>query len=63
MSDYAEIIDIQTMMCKLLENGEVIAEYKVERCDRCAKLAKFDRFGFQKSHSQENLIWFCNECR
>jgi hypothetical protein len=63
MSDYSEIINIQAMTAKLLQNGEVIAEYKVETCDRCSKVSQLDKFGYQKSHSQENLIWFCKECR
>ena len=63
MSDYSEIINIQAMTGKLLKNGEVVAEYKVESCDRCSKITQLDPFGYQKSHSKENLIWFCKECR
>ena len=63
MSDYSEIINVQAMTGKLLKNGEVIAEYKVETCDRCGKISRLDPFGYQKSHSKENLIWFCKECR
>ena len=63
MSDYSEIINVQAMTGKLLKNGEVVAEYKVETCDRCSKINQLDPFGYQKSHSKENLIWFCKECR
>ena len=63
MSNYAEIINIQTMTGQLLENGELIAEYKVETCDRCSTISRLDSFGYQKSHSNENLIWFCKDCR
>lgn len=63
MSDHSEIINVQAMTGKLLKNGEVIAEYKVETCDRCGKISQLDPFGYQKSHSKENLIWFCKECR
>jgi hypothetical protein len=35
MSDLMEIIYPQSMTAKLLQNGEVIAEYKVEQCDGC----------------------------
>jgi hypothetical protein len=63
MSDYSEIINVQAMTGKLLKNGEVIAEYKVETCDRCNNISQLDPFGYQKSHSKENLIWFCKECR
>jgi hypothetical protein len=63
MSDYAEIINLQTMTGKLLLNGELVTEYKVETCDKCSKISQLDAFGYQKSHSKENLIWFCKECR
>jgi len=62
MSDYSEIINIQAMTAKLLQNGEVIAEYKVETCDRCSKISQLDKFGYQKN-SFENIIWFCKGCR
>ena len=64
MSDYMEMIDIKTMTCKLLCNGEVIAVYKVEQCDKCSKITKFDSFGYQKGYdAHEKVIWFCGGCR
>ena len=63
MSDYIELINPQTRICKLLQNGEVIAEYKVEQCDKCSMLAKFDAFGYQKGYGNEKIIWFCAGCR
>jgi hypothetical protein len=64
MSDFVEIIYPQTMTAKLLENGEVIAEYKVEQCDKCSMLTKFDAFGYQKGYDRnEKVIWFCAGCR
>ena len=63
MSDFIEIIYPQTMTAKLMENGEVIAEYKVEQCDKCSMLTKFDAFGFQKGYGNEKIIWFCKDCR
>ena len=63
MSDYIEVINPQTRMCKLLQNGEVIAEYKVEQCDKCSMLTKFDQFGYQKGYGNEKIIWFCAGCR
>ncbi len=48
MSDYIELINPQTMTCKLLKNGEVVAEYKMEQCDKCSMLAKADEFGYQR---------------
>ena len=64
MSDYMEMIDIKTMTCKLLYNGEVVEEYKVEQCDKCSKLTKFDSFGYQKGYdAHEKVIWFCGGCR
>ena len=64
MSDYMEMIDVKTMTCKLLCNGEVIAVYKVEQCDKCSQIAKFDSFGYQKGYdAHEKVIWFCGGCR
>jgi hypothetical protein len=37
MSKWAEIINIKTMTGTLLLNGEIVQEYKVEKCDKCAK--------------------------
>jgi len=63
MSDTIEIIYPQSMTAKLLQNGEVIAEYKIEQCDSCAKLKKLDAFGYTKGQGGEKLIWFCGDCR
>ncbi len=63
MSDLIEIIYPQSMMAKLLQNGEVIAEYKVEQCDSCAKVKKLDPFGYTKGQGGEKLTWLCGECR
>jgi hypothetical protein len=64
MSDYIEIIYPQSMTAKLMQNGEVIAKYKIEQCDKCSRLVKFDSFGYQKGYdNKENVIWFCAECR
>ena len=64
MSDLMEIIYPQSMTAKLLQNGEVIAEYKVEQCDKCSMLTKFDAFGYQKGYDRnEKVIWFCAGCR
>ncbi len=58
-----EIINPQTMMGKLLQNGEVVAEYKMEQCDKCSQLTKLDAFGYQKGIGNEKVIWFCKDCR
>jgi hypothetical protein len=64
MSDFVEIIYPQSMTAKLLENGVVVSEYKIEQCDKCSKLTKFDPFGFQKGYDKnEKVIWFCAGCR
>jgi hypothetical protein len=63
MSDLMEIIYPQSMTAKLLQNGEVIAEYKVEQCDGCAKLLKLDPFGYKIGQAGEKLAWLCGECR
>ena len=63
MSNFAEIINIKTMTGTLLLNGEIVQEYKVEKCDKCQRIEKLDKFGYQKSDPAMNLIWFCGECR
>jgi len=64
MSDFMELIDLKTRMAKILDNGVVVAEYKVERCDKCSQWMQFDQFGYQKGYDRtENIIWFCAECR
>ena len=64
MSDYMELIDLKTRMAKILDNGVVVAEYKVERCDKCSQWMPFDQFGYQKGYDRtENIIWFCGDCR
>ena len=63
MSDLTEIIYPQSMTAKLFQNGEVIAEYKVEQCDGCAKLLKLDPFGYKIGQAGEKLAWLCGDCR
>ena len=63
MSDLIEIIYPQSMTAKLLQNGEVIAEYKVEQCDSCAKVRKLDPFGYTQGQKGEKLVWLCGDCR
>jgi hypothetical protein len=63
VSKYMEIINPQNMTARLYEDGEVIAEYKIEQCDGCSKLVKFDKFGYSKGQGQEKLIWLCGLCR
>jgi hypothetical protein len=63
MSSYIELLNPQTMTGKLLQDGEVIAEYKIEQCDGCAKLKKLDAFGYTKGQAGEKLIWLCGLCR
>ena len=63
MSDYMEILYPQSMTAKLVQNGEVIAEYKIEQCDKCAKLTQLDAFGYTKGQGGEKLIWLCGGCR
>ncbi len=63
MSDYIELINPQTMTCKLLKNGEVVAEYKVEQCDGCAIIKKLDAFGYKVGQAGEKIAWLCGGCR
>ena len=63
MSSYIELLNPQTKVGKLLQDGEVIAEYKVEQCDGCSKWTKLDAFGYTKGQGGEKLIWLCGGCR
>lgn len=63
MSSYIELLNPQTKVGKLLQDGEVIAEYKVEQCDSCSKWTKLDAFGYTKGQGREKLIWLCGGCR
>ncbi len=52
------------MTCTLMEDGVIIGEYKVEQCDKCSRLVKFDEFGYQTGYDRtEKVIWFCGDCR
>jgi hypothetical protein len=64
MSDYVEIIHPQEMKARLMCNGEIVEEYKIEQCDKCSQLRRLDHFGYQKGYDkQDNIIWFCGDCR
>lgn len=63
MSEYMEIINPQTRLARLLRNGEIVEEYKVEQCDKCSSFQKLDAFGYQKGYGDEKIIWFCGGCR
>ena len=63
VSEYMEIINPQTMIGRLLKNGEVVEEYKMEQCDKCSILTRLDAFGYQKGYGNEKIIWFCIGCR
>jgi hypothetical protein len=64
MSDFVEIIYPQEMKARLMCNGEVVEEYKIEQCDKCSQLKRLDHFGYQKGYDkQDNIIWFCGDCR
>jgi len=63
MSSYIELLNPQTMIGKLLQDGEVIAEYKLEQCDGCTKIVKLDAFGYTKGQAGEKLVWLCGVCR
>ena len=63
MSGAIEMIDLRTRTATLMEDGVIIATYKVEQCDKCSRLVKFDDFGYQKGFGNEKIIWFCWDCR
>ncbi len=64
MSDYMEIINPQTRTAKLMYQGVIVEEYKLEQCDKCSQLMRFDKFGYQKGYDRtDNIIWFCGGCR
>jgi hypothetical protein len=64
MANFLELINPQTMTARLMIDGEVVEEYKIEQCDKCSQLRKLDQFGYQKGYdSTDKIIWFCGECR
>jgi hypothetical protein len=64
VADFLEIINPQTMTARMFIEGIVVEEYKVEQCDKCSQLSKFDKFGYQKGYDRtDNIIWFCGDCR
>jgi len=64
VANFMEIINPQTMTARMFIEGLVVEEYKVEQCDKCSQLRKFDKFGYQKGYdSTDNIIWFCGDCR
>jgi len=64
MSDFIEVINPRTKICTLIKNGEPVAIYKMEQCDRCSSLSKLDEFGYQRGYDQgDKIIWFCAGCR
>lgn len=63
MSRIIEMIHTELKIAKLLQDGEVIAEYKVEQCDSCERFFKLDSFGYQKGQGGEKLLWLCGLCR
>ena len=64
VADFLEIINPQTMTARMFIEGVVVEEYKVEQCDKCSQLRKFDKFGYQKGYNRtDNIIWFCGDCR
>ena len=64
LGEYVELINPNTMTCRLLKNGVVVAIYKMSQCDKCSMLSKHDDFGYQKGYdNRDNIIWFCGGCR
>jgi hypothetical protein len=59
MSAFMELIDLSTMMGRLVRDGKVVHTYKMETCDKCQKIRALDPMGFDK----EGTIWQCRECR
>lgn len=63
MSSYIEVVNATEMKGLLLQDGEVIATYKMASCDSCLKIVKLDEFGYQKGQGGEKLLWLCGSCR
>ena len=63
MSDFVELFYPREMIGKIMENGEIIAEFPIENCDGCSKLKRLDKFGYTKGQAGEKLIWMCGSCR
>lgn len=54
-----ELIDLSTMMGRLVRDGKVVDTYKMETCDGCKKIKALDPMGFDDL----GTLWFCRECR
>ena len=63
MSDFIEMVNLETMIGKTLLDGTVIAEYKMDRCDNCEQVRRLDSGGYQRAIGGEPIMWFCVECR
>ena len=63
MSDFMQMVNLETMIGRTLLNGTVIAEYKVENCDNCQHIRPLDQSGYQRAIGGEPIMWFCVECR
>lgn len=63
MSDFMEMVNLETMIGKTLLDGTVIAEYKMDRCDNCEQVRRLDSGGYQRLIGGEPIMWFCVECR
>jgi len=63
MSEMVEIINLDSMTGKVLLEGKVVAEYKVEDCDNCHHIRRLDVSGYQYNVGGEPILWFCGECR
>ena len=66
MSDFVEIINPRTMTATMITNGEITEIYKVEQCDSCKKLVRFDSNGNVEVSSdiyQLTILWLCRNCR
>lgn len=63
MSDFMEMVNLETMIGKTFLDGKIIAEYKVENCDNCQHIRPLDQSGYQRAIGGEPIMWFCVECR
>jgi hypothetical protein len=59
MSAFMELIDLSTMMGRLVRDGKVVHTYKMETCDGCKKIRTLDPMGYD----DEGNTWLCRDCR
>ena len=60
---YAEVIDIDAMVAKRVQDGKVMIA-PLKYCDGCAKYrSPFDGMTYQLAGGFQDILWLCESCR